>query len=112
MFATGDIAAARRRRFERQGLASPLIGEIVEALFDLGGAAGADVVADAVALRRGGRHASPGLMADLALALELHRRCATEHGLPELISVGPRGWAFSGRAYLFLKRRLRRQVRG
>ncbi len=107
-----DIAAARRRRIERQGLTSPLVGEIVEALLGLGGAASPEVVADAVALHRGGRRASPGLATDLALALDLHRRCAAERGLPELISINRRGWALSGRAYLFLRRGLRKRARG
>ena len=112
MIPDDDIAAARRRRLARQGLVSPLVGEIVEALLALGAQASPGVVADTVALRRGGRRASPALVAELTLALDLHRGHAAALDLPELISVSPRGWALSGRAYLFLRRGLRRQARG
>ncbi|ENZ81818.1 MULTISPECIES: hypothetical protein [Caulobacter] len=112
MIAANDIAAARRRRLVRQGLTSPLIGEIVEALLTLGGQASASLVADTVALRRGGRRASAALVAELALALELHRGHAASLDLPEMITVGPKGWALTGRAHLFLRRGLRNHVRG
>jgi hypothetical protein len=108
---TNEIAAARHRRLVSQGLASPLIGEIVEALLASGGVASAGVVADTVARRRGGQRASPALIAELAMALDLHRGYAAQLRLPEMITVSAKGWALTDRAHMFLRRGLRSQFR-
>jgi hypothetical protein len=109
---TDDLTLARETRLRRQGLASPLVGEIVEALVELGGHADREQVADVVAWRRGGPEASPALRRELRLALSLH--CAHALGTnldPAFVQRG-QTWSLAPDALAFFSEYMRRRADG
>lgn len=101
-----DITEARARRLSRQPLINPLVGEIVDALLALGGAAHRDAVIRHVALARGAPFASDALARELASAFEA-RLAATPAGASSLLALpfgeGSRRWALTHEALGFLR---------
>lgn len=69
-----ELGQARRARLKRMDAVHPIVGEIVETLQALGGAAHRDLVADQIAMRRSGLslRASPALKDDVIQAFEAH----------------------------------------
>lgn len=69
-----ELGRARRARLKRMDAVHPIVGEIVETLQNLGGAAHRDLVADQIAMRRSGLslRASPALKDDVIQAFEAH----------------------------------------
>jgi hypothetical protein len=75
------------------------IGEIAEALLELGGSAHRDTVIDRVAVRRGEPRVSEGLTAELLAAFEQHRARARLRKQPALLHLpfgeGSRRWSLT-----------------
>jgi hypothetical protein len=104
---TDELAQARRKRLESNGLFSPLIAEIAEALVELDGIAPRKLVIDRVARRRGALEASEALKRELTLALELHCARAEREGRLAAFVSGPRTWSLTSDAYAFLSKHMR-----
>lgn len=100
-----EVSRARTRRHKTT--ASPLIGEVVEALLTLGSAAHRDQVIDLVARRRGAPFASDGLRREVVEAFDLHIAQARSEGRPPLFNIpfgeGSWRWRLSHDALQFLK---------
>ena len=109
---TADLALARETRLKRQGLAAPLVGEIVEALVELGGQADREQVADVVALRRGAPEASPALRRELRLALSLHCEHALNDDLDPAFAQSDQIWSLDPEALAFFSKYIRRRAGG
>ncbi len=107
---TDELRLSRENRSRRDGLASPLVGAIVEALVELGGKADRQQVADRIARRHGEPQASPALLCELRLALSLHRQYAVRADLePALVQTGDT-WALAPDALAFFSRHMPRQA--
>jgi hypothetical protein len=109
---TDDLAQARERKLQRQGLLSPLVGEIAEALVELDGAADRDRVADHVARRRGAREASEALRRELGQALEQHCRQVALEDLTPAFAWETRTWSLTPNALAFFSKHMRRRAGG
>lgn len=101
-----QLAQARRKRIESNGLFSPLIGEIAEALLELDGVAPRKLVINHIARRRGAQRASDALKYELTLAMELHCAQAEREGRLAAFVSGPRTWSLTTDAYDFLSRHI------
>ncbi len=109
MVEANALGRARKARLKRMDTIHPIVGEIVESLQGLGGAAHRDRVADRIAERRSGRtlKASAALKADVYQAFEAH----CEGGVPtrgRMLFHKPFGreshrWALSPAASDFLR---------
>lgn len=104
----GELGRARRARLKRMDAIHPIVGEIVESLQGLGGAAHRDIVADRIAERRSGRNlkASDALRTDVFQAFEAHCEGAPR-ATGRLLFRKPFGpesnrWALSPAASAFL----------
>lgn len=102
-----EVSRARTRR--HRTTASPLIGEVVDALLTLGSAAHRDQVIDRIARRRGAPFASDGLRREVVEAFNLHIAQTRSEGRPPLFNIpfgeGSRRWRLSHDAQRFLKAR-------
>lgn len=107
---TDQLGLAGGFRSRRHGLASPLVGEIVEALVELGGEADRQHVADRIARRRGEPRASPALLCELRLALSLHCQYAVGADLEPALAQAGDTWALAPDALAFFSRHMRRQA--
>jgi len=101
-----DLARARTAKFKGAALVNPLVGEIADALLEVGGAAHRDIVIDRVAYRRGGHAASEGLRRELLEAFNLHCDRARCEGRRPLIYLPfgeeTRRWSLTTDAFDFL----------
>ncbi|MBU4433347.1 MAG: hypothetical protein KKC14_02915 [Alphaproteobacteria bacterium] len=104
---TDELAKARRKQLESNGLFSPLIAEIAEALIELDGAAPRTLVINHVARRRGATQASEALMRELTLVLELHCVRAEREGRQAAFVSGPKTWALTADAFAFFRKHMR-----
>ena len=109
---TDDLALARERKLQRQGLLSPLVGEIAEALVELDGTDDRDRVADLVARRRGAREASDALRRELGQALEQHCRHVAQEDLTPAFAWKTRTWSLTPNALAFFSKHMRRRTGG
>jgi hypothetical protein len=109
---TDDLAQARERKLQRQGLLSPLVGEIAETLVELGGTADRDRVADHVAGRRGAHQASDALRRELIQALERHCEQVVFEDLTPAFAWETRIWSLTPNALAFFSKHMRRRVGG
>lgn len=107
-----ELAQARRKRLMSNGLFSPQIGEIAEALVALDGVAPRKLVIDNIARRRGAPEASEALKHELTLALELHCVQAESEGRMAAFVSGPRVWSLTADAYDFLRQHMRPAAHG
>lgn len=103
-----ELGRARRARLKRMDAVHPIVGEIVETLQSLGGAAHRDLVADRIAEQRGGQslRASEALRSDIFQAFEAHCE-AMPAATGRLLFCKPFGadshrWALSASAREFL----------
>jgi hypothetical protein len=102
---------AGRRNLERvaSGVAilNPLVGEIAEALLDLGGAAHRDLVVAYIAKRRGLYRPSEGMQRELDEAFSAYCRGSSDPRAANLLHLpyGPhsRRWALTDHAYGMLR---------
>ena len=89
---------------------NPLVGEITQALMDLGGAAHRDLVTAYVAKRRGAYRPSEGLRRELDEAFAAYCQGAGDPRAPTLLHL-PHGpdtyrWALTDWAYALLQARI------
>jgi hypothetical protein len=102
-----DLDQARQLKLKRADLFNPLVGEIANALLQLGGAAHCDMVIDRIAITRGSNFASDGLRRDLMDAFDHHRATAAEQRRNAVLMLpfgdGSRRWGLSREAYDFLR---------
>jgi hypothetical protein len=82
-----DVAWARGAKMKRFAMINSLVGEIAEALLELGGAAHRNAVVDRLAKRRGGFAASEGLRAEVLMAFNLHREAAEAAGKTSILCL-------------------------
>lgn len=105
-----ELGRARRARLKRMDAIHPIVGEIVETLQTLGGAAHRDLVANQIAVRRSGLSlkASPALKADVFQAFEAHCETGSSRITGRLLFHKPFGpashrWALNPAASAFLE---------
>jgi len=104
---------AGRRGLERAtggvAILNPLVGEIAEALLDLGGAAHRDLVVAHIAKRRGVYRPSEAMLRELDEAFAAYCRSASDPRAGNLLHLpyGPhsRRWALTDHAYGMLRGR-------
>ncbi|WP_165185786.1 hypothetical protein [Caulobacter soli] len=112
-------AAAMERGSERAGgeiaILNPLVGEITEALLDLGGAAHRDLVVAYVAKRRGVYRPSEAMRRELDEAFAAYCRGASDPRAASLLHLpyGPHShrWALTDQAYGMLRGQSGAEVR-
>lgn len=107
-----ELAQARKRRLQSNGLFSPQIGEIAEALVALDGVAPRKLVINHIARRRGASEASEALKHELTLAMELHCAQAECEGRMAAFVSGPRVWSLTADAYAFFRTHMRAAAHG
>lgn len=104
-------AEATRRGLERTrseiAILNPLVGEIAEALLDLGGAAHRDLVVAFVAKRRGVYRPTEAMRRELDEAFAAYCRGASDPRAANLLHLpyGPHShrWALTDHAYFMLR---------
>lgn len=88
-------ASARRARVS----VDPVIVEITEVLYEMGGSAHQEAVIDRIAIRRGQRRISEALRAEILAAFEAHRALARRRRKPALLYLpfgeGSRRWGLT-----------------
>ena len=106
-----SYAEADRRGLEQTrteiAILNPLVGEIAEALLDLGGAAHRDLVVSYVAKRRGVYRPTEAMRRELDEAFSAYCRGATDPRAASLLHLpyGPHShrWALTDHAYFMLR---------
>jgi hypothetical protein len=112
------VARGRRTKPRNTDLLDPLVEEIAEALFEIGGSAHRDMVMDYIVTLRGAGAASSDVKSELLDAFELHcvgahpdRHCALLH-LP--FGEGSHRWSLTpaGRQFVSSRQRFPRSSSG